>query len=644
MQTRFKISLAFGLGSIALALLIAHWTATTVSGSEYRKDIVLLEELSRKFSADLPSYYTRPESLTQLEAAVTNLGTVRLYSIMLDRTGRVMVSGPAQIFSADRAAQFIEALHFKTASQDGGYLDVGDDAYIWALSDIPGTAYSLMLIHASDRTASGLALWIGSISLWGLLIAIAFLFAWVGWRTGTQSEKTRALSATLKEQSFFDLITGLPNRTLFIDRVRQQIRLARRSGQTLSVCHFNLDRFSNINGLLGEKHGDALLRMVGERLKNVLRDSDTIARTDADHFLILLNNIDESQVLHVSQKIMSRLHESFGIGEHSLYVRGNIGVAMYPQHGEEEQVLLQHSEIALRVAKKAGTDILVYNKKHDEYSIKHLALVNDLHTAIAQNHFELYFQPKIRIDDAAIVAVEVLLRWNHPHHGLISPDQFIPVAEQTGLIQPLTQWVLNSALEINSQLRESGIELTFSVNVSMYNLLESDFDRRIKELLVTWSIPPQLLELEITESAMMSNPARSQELLTMLDAHGIRLSIDDFGTGYSSLNYLKQLPVDELKIDKSFVLQMNDDSNDDAVVRTIIGLAHDLGLCVVAEGVESLELLNHLRRLGCDVVQGYYLCRPLPFKEFTAWLSDEPARKRLFGRHGTAAIPKISTI
>jgi diguanylate cyclase (GGDEF)-like protein len=621
MTLRIKLTLASALGGLALSLLVAHWAARGADAAESGKTVALLEELARKFSNDLPSYYTRPESAAQLQAAVVNFGTARITSVLLDKAGQIIAAGPVTTPS-NRVKTLIDAIGARHLGVGFGRSVLGDRSYVWSVSEVNGTSYSLILLYSDGSPVSLLPAWLSNAALWPLLALLTAASGWLGFRYGTMHEDNAVLDAALRSQAIHDALTGLPNRALCTDRLRQQIALARRNGQNIAVGHVNLDRFRTINELLGTARGDQLLRMVGQRLQRAVRESDTVARHSGDQFLVLLNNVDENQVLYVAHKIMRSLDESFDVNEHNLFVRGNMGIALYPQHGEDEQLLIQHAEVALRVAKKANTDVIVYNKKHDEYSVRHLALVNDLHAAITQNRFELFYQPKIDVTQRRITAAEVLLRWNHPHHGPVSPDQFIPVAEQTGLIQPLTQSVLNAALRHCAQIHQRGHPITVAVNVSMYNLLESDFDRKVKQLLSTWNVDPQHLELEITESAMMSNPARSKELLVAMDAFGLRLSIDDFGTGYSSLTYLKQLPVDELKVDKSFVLQMEQSDDDAAIVRTIIGLGRDLGLQVVAEGVESAQLLERLRHLGCSVMQGNFLCRPMPFDEFAAWLDS----------------------
>ncbi len=619
---RIKATLGCILGSITLFMVVAHWISVAENDTEHARVARLLSEYALKFSFDVPSYYTRPESIDQLRAAIANLGTPKIYAVLIDKTGRTIAAGPASR-PEGQISSIVQSIDLRDLARGTGTVNIGDRKHIWSVSPLAGTSYSLILVYELEPDHRLLPSWITNSGTLIILALVVALSAWLGQKLGSILEWATALDNTIKAQALYDTVTGLPNRALFIDRLRQQIHLGRRRGHVLAVCHLNLDRFSSINEFLGSAGGDRLLLAVGQRIQKTIRESDTVARLDSDQYLILLNAIDENQILYVAQKILRSLQESFQIGDHNLFVRANVGIALYPQHGEDEQTLRVHAESALKVAKKANTDVIVYNKKHDDYSVRHLALVNDLHSAITQNNLELFAQPKINLENSTIVSAEVLLRWNHPVQGTLSPDHFIPIAEQTGLIQPLTTWVLESALKSTAALHRIGYPLTVAVNISMYNLMDSDFESRINELLLRYNVAPQFLELEITESAMMSSPTRTKELLAMLDSLGVRFSIDDFGTGYSSLNYLKQLPVDELKIDKSFVLQMQSEDSDATIARTIIGLGRDLGIRVVAEGVESQALVEKLKGMGCPIVQGNYLCRALPWGDFVEWLKRD---------------------
>ncbi len=640
MNLRFKAVIACMLGSLLLFAAIAFWAGRAAESAEYRRVAGVLTEVAQKFAFDLPSYYTRPEAMEQLRASIVNLGSPHLYAVLVDKTGQIIAGGPLSRPEGQVAA-VVRQIGMKDRSQGTGVFTNENHPHVWVAMPVAGTSYNLVLIYEITAATGILPDWFVSSSFWPLLLLLLLASAWVGQKLGSMLEWALALNNTIKAQALYDTLTGLPNRALFIDRLRQQIHLGRRRGHILAVCHLNLERFSSINEFLGSAGGDQLLLGIGQRIQKAIRESDTVARLGGDQFLILLNNIDENQILYVAQKILRTLQESFQIGDHNLFVRGNVGIAVYPQHGEDEQTLRQHAESALKVAKKANTDVIVYNKKHDEYSIHHLALVNDLHTAITQNHLELYVQPKIDVNSRAIVSIEALLRWNHPDQGTLSPDHFIPIAEQTGLIQPLTFWVLEASLKFCAQTHKLGYPITVAVNISMYNLMDNSFENKVGELLLQHELDPQFLELEITESAMMSNPSRTKELLSMLDALGVRFSIDDFGTGYSSLNYLKQLPVDELKIDKSFVLQMSAENNDAAIARTIVGLGRDLGIRVVAEGVESDDIQQRLKSLGCAVMQGNYLCRAVPCKDFTGWLRHEGNRYHV--KSGPALLAKPPT-
>jgi diguanylate cyclase (GGDEF)-like protein len=422
-------------------------------------------------------------------------------------------------------------------------------------------------------------------------------------------------AAEREHQALHDPLTGLPNRTLFTERVRRAAASLSPDSR-LAVLLLDLDRFKEINDTLGHASGDLVLREVGARLRAGLPDSHTVARLGGDEFAVLVPALpDWDAALAVGRLVRATLGRPLPIEQLELEVTGSIGIALCPDHGTDSEPLLQRADVAMYQAKEGHTGIEVYAPERDQYSPRRLALVGALRTAIEQRDLTLLYQPKVELGSGRMVAAEALLRWRHPVHGQVPPDEFIPIAESTALIQPLGQFVLETALDQARRWRESGSSLGLAVNLSVRNLLEPNLVDQVARLVAQPGVPPGTLTLEITESGVMTDPEAAIAMLWGLRHIGVRLSIDDFGTGYSSLAYLKRLPVDEVKLDKSFVLNMTSDANDAAIVRSTIELAHNLGLQLVAEGVEDQETLELLAALGCDLVQGYHLARPMPADE-----------------------------
>ena len=439
-------------------------------------------------------------------------------------------------------------------------------------------------------------------------------------------------------QAMHDELTGLPNRACFYDRTDQALRQAARDGTSTAVLLFDLNRFKEINDTLGHKYGDRLLCAIGPRIRQGLRDADTLARLGGDEFCVLLPRVEGlAAALQVAERVIGLLEEPFDIDGMTLAVDASCGIAIAPADGDSADLLLQRSDVAMYVAKDSHADVVVYNDELNVNTPARLALLGELRTAIARDQLVLHYQPKAALGSGEIQGVEALIRWQHPILGLIPPDRFIPLAEHTGLIKPLTTWVLHAAL---SQLRHwrdqtdqtVPADLSMAINLSTRSLLDDSFPSEVVAALDRWGVPAHLLELEITESAIMADPVRAYRLLTELAASGVKLAIDDFGTGYSSLAYLKNLPVDQLKIDRSFVSHMHDDPNDAIIVRSVIDLGHNLGLQTVAEGIEDLDTWEQLTNLGCDSAQGYFLARPMPAEQLGAWLRDTgPAVKQIAG-------------
>jgi len=427
----------------------------------------------------------------------------------------------------------------------------------------------------------------------------------------------------LVHQALHDGLTNLPNRTLLYDRVDHAIHLARREHKHFCLLMMDLDRFKEVNDTLGHHVGDHLLVEVGRRLFKTLREIDTVARLGGDEFAILLPNTEIELARTTAQKILAALGVVFRVDELNLYVNASIGIADYPDHGTDVSTLLQRADVAMYVAKRNKSGVVVYDKKDDEYSVGRLSLMSDLRQAIEKDVLALHYQPKFDMYTGKVIGAEALLRWDHPTYGAIPPDQIVVLSEQTGLIDSLSYWVLAKAIAQCSKWRSQGLEFSIAVNLSVHNLKDAELVAYIEKQLTRYGLPYPSLMLEITESAMMANPLKAVETLSQLDAMGVRLAIDDFGTGFSSLAYLKQLPVNELKIDKSFVMDLVNDESDEMIVRSTIELAHNMGLNVVAEGVECSATYRKLQEFGCDMAQGYFLSPPLKVSHLEKWLHHD---------------------
>jgi diguanylate cyclase (GGDEF)-like protein/PAS domain S-box-containing protein len=435
------------------------------------------------------------------------------------------------------------------------------------------------------------------------------------------SERKR-YSLEIEKTALFDTLTSLPNRVLLQDRLQLALKVARRETTSVAVLIADVVRLRDINGIMGHKDGDIVLQEIAKRLKKGLRESDTIARLGGDEFAIVLPAASLEGASLAAEKIQGMLEQPIVVHDIPLEIEVAIGIALYPDHGDTPATLLQHADSAMQLTKNDKRRFAIYNPRDDISSLKQLRLFGEIRQAINDNTLTLYYQPKVDIKRGIATSVEALARWPHLTEGIISPSQFIPLVEQSGLIRPFTLWALNRAVEQCHYWGEAGIDLNIAVNLSTRNLLDPGLPDNIASLLGTHGINAKLLTIEITESAMMSRSESALRVLSHLHDMGLRISIDDFGTGYSSLAYLTQLPVDELKIDQSFVSNMSKSSTDEAIVRSTIDLAHNLGLSVVAEGVETKEIRDHLEMLGCDVGQGYFFSCPLSSDELSRWLAD----------------------
>jgi diguanylate cyclase (GGDEF)-like protein len=429
----------------------------------------------------------------------------------------------------------------------------------------------------------------------------------------------------IEHRARYDQLTGLPNRDSFREQVENAIEAAE-AGQNAAVLLLDLDRFKEINDALGHETGDLLLQEVGARLGDEVGDDATLARLGGDEFAVLLPHGSEEDAVTSAEALHRALETPFALRGLPLESSTSIGVAVFPDHGGDADALIQRADVAMYVAKQAHTRTAVYDPADDTNDAERLALAGALRRAIEHGELVLHFQPKAELASGRIVGVEALVRWQHPERGFIPPNEFIPIAERTGLIKPLSRYVLAAALRQCARWTAQGFDLQVAVNLSIPDLLDTDLPDRIAGLLREAGVAAHHLELEITESTLLADPGHVREALTQLSQMGVSLAIDDFGTGYSSLAYLRDLPVHAVKIDRSFVMRMATEASDATIVRSTIDLARNLGLDVVAEGVESQEVWDALRDQGCALAQGYFLSKPATPDELVALFEARAAR------------------
>lgn len=423
---------------------------------------------------------------------------------------------------------------------------------------------------------------------------------------------------TLRMQATRDPLTGLPNRLLFGDRLAHGISQAKRRKEMLATVFLDLDNFKLTNDTLGHGIGDALLKKVADRLSESLRHVDTIARMGGDEFTIILTDIkSEANVEHLAKKALDAFSESFHVEGHDIFITPSIGISIYPRDGEDAETLVKNADTAMYQTKEKGkNNYCVYTEAFNHATTERISLENNLRKAVEREEFILHYQPRLSIKSGRILGVEALVRWRHPGHGILPPAQFIPLAEETGLIIPIGEYVLRAACAQNKAWQEAGIApIGVAVNVSARQFHREDLQTTVQRALDDTGLDPQYLGLELTESILMQNPSASINILDKLIAMGIRLSLDDFGTGYSSLSYLKRFPIDAVKLDQSFVREITTNVSDAAIARAVIAMAHSMKLEVIAEGVETLEQLEFLRSLSCDEMQGYFVSHPVPAEE-----------------------------
>jgi diguanylate cyclase (GGDEF)-like protein len=437
-------------------------------------------------------------------------------------------------------------------------------------------------------------------------------------RVHERTLELQILNTKIAHEAMHDPLTGLPNRILIKDQLQHAISTAKRANTTLAVMMIDLNNFKEVNDTLGHPVGDRLLIDVAQRLIEAIRESDMVCRLGGDEFAVILPDINEANAISVAKKIVEHLVPSFAVDDHTLKIGASIGIAMFPEHGKDDTSLIRIADVAMYEAKTSNIGYCIYHPELDKYTPLRLSLMDYLTTALQENQLQLHYQPKIALGKNKISSVEALIRWFQPELGWIFPEQFIPMAENSGLINDLSDWVLEHAFMQWRSWQDQGIDIQIAVNLSARNLVNPELPKRIAQLCERYNMQTNGIKAEITESALMTNPEQVMEIMANPDMQRLSYSIDDFGTGYSSLSYLKKLPVVEVKIDKSFVADMINDENDASIVKSVIDLVHNLGYTVVAEGVENIETLEQLKLLGCDEVQGYLFSKAVPAEELIA--------------------------
>jgi diguanylate cyclase (GGDEF)-like protein len=444
-------------------------------------------------------------------------------------------------------------------------------------------------------------------------------------RDAAVRRERRQAEQRLAHLAYHDPLTDLPNRALLNDRLEQAVRAAHRDSKPLALVVMDLDGFKDVNDTLGHHAGDRVLQHVAARIRSTLREADTVARLGGDEFAVILPFTDADGAVLTAQKVLHEIDKPFVLDDRPMSISASLGISCFPEHGSSAQSLLQRADVAMYLAKSDRAGIAIYEANRDRHTHRRLTLISELRHGIEEQQFFVEYQPILNLRSGVTSGVEALVRWNHPTQGRVLPADFIDLAEQTGLIQALTRSVLDTAVGEWASVSEKTM-LTVAINLSPRNLQDTDLPKRIADILFAHGMRPSSLALEITENVLMSDPGRSLQCLTALHDMGVRLVIDDFGTGYSSLSYLRRLPVNELKIDRSFVAGLATDE-DDVIVRSTIDLAHNLGLTVIAEGVESDAAQTKLAAMGCDAAQGMFICAPAGAAELQHWI----ARQSLLG-------------
>ena len=621
MQLRNKLLFYF-VSLIILTLLTFGLSSYQIARqSTVNLNNALLENLVSMEAQEITGRLEQNKSSNKVEDLIAN-DQPNYTRLLLDESWQPVISNVNDLYiSAQQLNDLL--LELETQTNNSGIYQIDDQSYIWARSALSDNKHTLLLIYKSpkqlekdfSRLATRLIV-VASVILW-IAVWVALIMATIVTRRIKEQQNQ------IEYQASHDVVTGLQNRSFLANMLDKTI--TQHPASSLSVILIGIDRFSEINDTLGHDFGDLLLKEFSVRLQQEFWENDTIARFGGDQFALLIPLSDASHWAIVTNKIEKILQEPFMIQDIHIITDVSVGVSIYPEHGQTAAQLLKSAEVAMYEAKNSGAFYELYQPDKDPNSVDRLQIISDLSYAIEKREFELFYQPKLDIDSQNLVGCEALLRWNNPSRGMVPPDIFIPLAEQGSIIKSLTEWVLEESVRQCARWHELGIQLSVSVNLSARLLIEDDIRDMIDEALKKYKLKAEYLILEITETAVMFDPVRSRCMMDSLREMGINLSIDDFGTGYTSISQMKNLPVSEIKIDKSFVFNMLKNPGDALLVKLIIDMAHGMGHVVVAEGIEDQDMLIELKKMGCDIAQGYHLGRPMPVASFNDYLAQ---RKR----------------
>jgi len=581
-----------------------------------------LTELLTRFSGNISQQITLADNQRDTQAYLDRLQQ-RFFGqdsiLLIQKDGELLYRSGEAEFAYDVLLERLK----EVSADHHSLIELSDKQYYWAVSPLPDVQYELVMLEPASTADSDIA---STLKL--RLVTSGFVILWVAVWIGLilSSKISRELdkkNLQLQHLALHDTLTGLPNRTLLNDRIERILFDAKRHQQSFALFLIDLDRFKEINDTLGHHFGDKLLKVVSVRLKESVRLNDSIARLGGDEFAVLLPHTDYKGAELCANRILYAMSKPFVIDNITTESKASIGISIFPEHAQEADELMKYADIAMYQAKQSQSGFALYDPEQNKHSVRRLRLMSDLRDAVKNQNIHLAYQPVVDTTSQDLAYVEALARWDHPELGGIPPDEFISMAEQMGLINVLTMQILDQSLKDLARWNKQGYDFGVSVNLSVYSVQNLSLPDDIQALLQMHGVAAEKVQLEITETALMQDLARAGKVLSALSELGVQLAIDDFGTGFSSLNYLKKLPVDALKIDRSFISDMCTDQTDRAVVKTVIELGHNLDCQVVAEGVEDQSTLDLLDQMSVDKLQGYFISKPIGKYDLEAWLQKQ---------------------